>query len=579
MNIRMSFVLFFIVSLAMVHGGYAVSYRAQPATENYESGRNKIIKIMSDDELGVAAYNRKNVHQAVTLDLTQDLNIAAIAQCFPCKTLIGKTFLEESFKCPVSPQDTETVIAKRQQAIKFLIEHPEVKKEVEKLLTDAQKNEQEVIQLLSDYFVGKTCPELKGLEVVKQNNPWLYPTVRFLNLNQTGKTIGLGMNLFTVGISPFASLLLGKMAYQSVQKGEPYVQPMLLSSYMALVTGLAAHALGKEYLHTREKRAKLHSLYELVTISERIEQLCRAHAVANQFNVSAIKNRDGIRLIQGLKAARYRAKESYIFHLPAVDIFLYSVYENQKYLAEVFACLAEMDAYNAIATRMLESRDFQDQFCFVHFIDSAKPLIHTTGFWNVLVPHAVANDIAEGHHIILTGPNAGGKTTVIRSLLQNIVFGQTFGVAAAKTFEFTPFDVIHSYLNVSDDLIHGDSLFVSEVKRAKAILQNIKTLKPGRKYFFALDELFTGTVAEDGETCAYEFVKKIASFSGVQFIYATHFTRLKELGANNPACINYKVGAPRKLADGTLVYPYTISQGANESRVAIDIAKQAKLFD
>ena len=159
------------------------------------------------------------------------------------------------------------------------------------------------------------------------------------------------------------------------------------------------------------------------------------------------------------------------------------------------------------------------------------------------------------------------------------MFAQTFGIAAARAFEFTPFDVIHSYLNVSDDLIHGDSLFVSEVKRAKGILNAIKTLPSDKKFFFALDELFTGTVAEDGETCAYEFVKKIAAFPGVQFIYATHFGRLKELGANNPACINYKVDAPKKMADGTLVYPYTMSQGANESRVAIDIAKQAKLFD
>ena len=191
----------------------------------------------------------------------------------------------------------------------------------------------------------------------------------------------------------------------------------------------------------------------------------------------------------------------------------------------------------------------------------------------------LSNNISESKHVILTGPNAGGKTTAIRALLQNIVLAQSFGVAAAEKWRMTMFDVIHSYLNISDDISQGLSLFASEVKRAQDILQRIKSLEPNKKFFFALDELFTGTVAEDGETCAYEFVKRISQFGGVQFIYATHFNKLKELGKDNAFCINYKVDAPTKNDEGKLVYPYTLSQGANESRVALDLAREANLFE
>ena len=111
------------------------------------------------------------------------------------------------------------------------------------------------------------------------------------------------------------------------------------------------------------------------------------------------------------------------------------------------------------------------------------------------------------------------------------------------------------------------------------MLQRIKALNSDQKFFFALDELFTGTIAEDGEACAYEFVKRIAAFDGVLFIYATHFEKLKELGKDNDFCKNYKVDAPTKDANGALVYPFTLSEGANESRVALDIARQAKLFE
>lgn len=205
-------------------------------------------------------------------------------------------------------------------------------------------------------------------------------------------------------------------------------------------------------------------------------------------------------------------------------------------------------------------------------------MLRTEGFWNVLVPNAITNNLIMDKHVILTGPNAGGKTTSIRAILQNIVLGQSFGVAAGISFELTPFDVIHSYLKISDDILHGLSLFASEVKRAQEILQKTKELNSDKKFFFALDELFTGTVAEDGETCAYEFVKRISEFKDIQFIYATHFNRLKELGNSGIRCINYKVDAPTKNLEGKLVYPYTLSQGANEARVAIDIAKEANLF-
>ncbi len=96
--------------------------------------------------------------------------------------------------------------------------------------------------------------------------------------------------------------------------------------------------------------------------------------------------------------------------------------------------------------------------------------------------------------------------------------------------------------------------------------------------FFALDELFTGTAAQEGEKCAYEFIKKIASYDQVLSIYATHFNLLKNLGKNNAALINYKVNAPIKNCDGRLVYPYTLSIGASDICVALDMARQANLF-
>ncbi len=545
---------------------------------NPDSGKQRIMAIMSNLETGIAAYNKKHIHYAETQNLAQDLNVPEIAKFFGCKTLVGEAFLTETLSCPVAPQDRDTVLRDRQNAVRALVENPEFKKNVEALLNEAHRYEQDVIALFSEQFVGKTCPELQQLELIKKQNPGLYPIFNFFHVNPTGKIVSTSLSVAGfVGLT-YSAKVLGKAAYISAKYGFPYGKLAFWTAYMGLIAGVQGHDLYDTYTKAAEKRSKMHALNQFITIAEDFERLCAKYDVKNQFNLSDIKDPQGIALVKGLKHARYQGKNTWFFSTPSVHTFLYQVYQGQARLAEVFACIAEIDTYHAIATKILESKNSKDKFCFVTFVDQVKPVVKTQGFWNVLVKDAVPSDLCESKHIILTGPNAGGKTTAIRALLQNIVLGQSYGVAAATTFEFTMFDIVHSYLNISDDISKKLSLFASEVKRAQDVLQRMKTLAPGTKYFFALDELFTGTVAEDGEKCAYEFVKRISDFPGVQFVYATHFNKLKELGDKNPVCANYKVDAPTKNAAGKLVYPYTLSQGANQSNVALDLAREAKLF-
>jgi DNA mismatch repair protein MutS len=264
---------------------------------------------------------------------------------------------------------------------------------------------------------------------------------------------------------------------------------------------------------------------------------------------------------------------------PLVDILLHDFYAGQDQLAQLFITIGEMDTYYAIATKFVELQDVDNKLCFATYVtDAQRPTIQAQGFWNILVKKPVMNTVCESRNIMLTGPNAGGKTTSIRALLQNIILAQTFGIAAAEQFACTPFDVIHSYLNISDDIQNGLSLFASEIKRAQEIVHTIQTLQPHERYFFALDELFTSTVAEDGELCAYEFIKGLQSYNNTLFMYATHFNKVKELENESAIFVNYKIDDPAILEDGTLKYPFTISKGASRARFALHIARRAGLI-
>ncbi len=544
-----------------------------------ESGRQKLIAAVSNRQIRSTQFNNKQVDYAQALNLAPDLNIEQIVEFCGCKTLLGKHYLTQTLSSPVSPKDQSAILANRQNCIKMLVKNPALKQEVEQHLNEAHEQEQEIVELLSEFFIGRTCPELKQLELVKQQNPFIYPVAKFLQTHPAGKFYSTTMNVVGLAGSSAGTALLAKLLYNNIKNDKGCSHLVVPTAYLSLVVGVSGYTFYKDYSLNAQKRVKMHALNKLIAIAEKTERLCLTNNMQKQFKLSDIRDTEGAKLIKTLKHARYRSKDTVVFNIPAVHSFLYTLYEKHDRLSKLFASIAELDAYNALATKIIESQQQKNKLCFVSFLNEEKPALQGANFWNVLVSNAVPSSLSEDRHIILTGPNAGGKTTSIRALLQNIVLGQTFGIAAADSFAFTPFDMIESYLNISDDLINGLSLFASEVKRAQGILHKIKSLEPNKKYFFALDELFTGTRAEEGEKCAYEFIKKINEFDGVQFVYATHFGKLTELSQETLRCTNYKVDAPTKDANNKLVYPYTVSQGINQTNVALDIAKEANLFE
>ena len=358
--------------------------------------------------------------------------------------------------------------------------------------------------------------------------------------------------------------------------------------WAAYTTAYGAYSLYSHYVEALDIRESLYAINRLIHIAKEIEEISHEYNIENQFKLSSIRSQEGVSLLEELEHDRYQEKDSNFFLTPLVHSFVFDVYENDINLAPMYASIAEIDAYLAIARKMTQLENSDHKLSFVQFLDDAQPKIEAKDFWNMLVTKGdvVTNNISEGRNIILTGSNEGGKTTAIRAILQNIVLAQTFGIAAASQFSLTQFDVIHSYLNVSDDILQGKSRFASELKQAQDILTRIKALQPTEKFFFAFDELFTGTNGEDGAECAYRFIDNVASYKGIQFIYATHFNKLKTIGSTNPACANYKIEPPLRdkkgafIRDdkGQLIYPYKLSPGANDVNVAMDRAKDAGIF-
>ncbi|MEI7597666.1 MAG: hypothetical protein WCK02_18105 [Bacteroidota bacterium] len=125
---------------------------------------------------------------------------------------------------------------------------------------------------------------------------------------------------------------------------------------------------------------------------------------------------------------------------------------------------------------------------------------------------------------IVTGANMAGKSTFLRTIGTNILLGTMGAPVFADKFTFTPIE-IYSSIRTSDSLAKNESYFYAELKRLKAI---INELEKGIPKFILLDEILKGTNSQDKQSGSIELIKHLLQYHFVG-IFATHDQALGEL--------------------------------------------------
>ena len=138
---------------------------------------------------------------------------------------------------------------------------------------------------------------------------------------------------------------------------------------------------------------------------------------------------------------------------------------------------------------------------------------------------------------IITGPNASGKTTLLKTSLFNIILSQQLGCGFYKSATINPYHKLHCYLNIPDTS-GRDSLFQAEARRCKDILDEILE-NNNQRHFCIFDEIYSGTNPYEAISGAYAFLSYLTSCANhVDFMLTTHYVSLCEKLDANPAIIN-----------------------------------------
>jgi len=186
----------------------------------------------------------------------------------------------------------------------------------------------------------------------------------------------------------------------------------------------------------------------------------------------------------------------------------------------------------------------------------------------------VKNDCSIKKNIIITGPNASGKTTFLKTTTINIIFSQQLGCGFYESGFINPYTHIHSYLNIPDTS-ERDSLFQAESRRCKDIIDIIQSNpeSKGFRHYCIFDELYSGTNPTEAAKSAQAFLKYLAKFKNVDFILTTHYVSICKKLAKSKMITNYKMDVLLKNG-GELEYTYKIVKGISKVQGAVRILEQ-----
>ncbi len=182
----------------------------------------------------------------------------------------------------------------------------------------------------------------------------------------------------------------------------------------------------------------------------------------------------------------------------------------------------------------------------------------------------VKNDCKLDKNIIITGPNASGKTTIIKSVLINILLAQQFGFGCFDTLNFKPYDNIHCYLNIPDTS-GRDSLFQAEARRCKEIINIIDdTNNTNETHLCIFDELYSGTNPQEATDSACAFLNYLSKYSNVSYILTTHYLKICKKVKN---IVNYNMETNISNEKDNLIYRYKLIKGISKIKGGVKVLR------
>ncbi|KAM9984341.1 hypothetical protein ACTFIZ_004049 [Dictyostelium cf. discoideum] len=163
-----------------------------------------------------------------------------------------------------------------------------------------------------------------------------------------------------------------------------------------------------------------------------------------------------------------------------------------------------------------------DQRGFIDVKDMRHPCIYSKS-GDDFIPNDISLNTENNPPslMVLTGPNMGGKSTLLRQTCILVIMAQMGCYVSASSCEMSIVDRIFTRLGANDNILAGQSTFMVELAETSAVLKYAT-----KRSLVILDELGRGTSTFDGYSIAYSVLNYLATKVQSMCIFATHYQSL-----------------------------------------------------
>lgn len=261
--------------------------------------------------------------------------------------------------------------------------------------------------------------------------------------------------------------------------------------------------------------------------------------------------------------------------------------ENYSLWLFVVQSIAELDA---LISLMLASNSIVGATCkpVISIInsssDSSTPFLLAKGLRHPILEGSldggrsfVPNDINLGGSqyapfMLLTGPNMGGKSTLLRQVCLAVILAQIGAYVPAEDFRFSPIDRVFVRMGAKDHIMAAQSTFLVELLETSSMLTSATPHS-----LVALDELGRGTATSDGQAIAHAVLEHLAHKVGCLGMFSTHYHRLANDHTNDSTVALHHMAC--KVEDCNAVenvtFLYKLASGACPKSYGVNVARIA----
>jgi DNA mismatch repair protein MutS len=238
-------------------------------------------------------------------------------------------------------------------------------------------------------------------------------------------------------------------------------------------------------------------------------------------------------------------------------------------LSGLIECLGKVESLWSVATATLEHG--------WSYPRPARRLAVCGLFHPFLGPLSVRNDLEIAPDVrvgFVTGPNMAGKTTFMKSVAVAVFLAHLGSGVPATSMEFPVVGTIFSSIDISDNLNAGESFYLAEVRRIRALAMALGEHRSG---LAVIDEPFRGTNVHDATEATLAMLTRLAALPVGLVLVASHVSEVVSEIRDDPRILLIHFSAD--IMDDAPRFDYKLRDGVSTQRLGMTLLKQERVIE